>query len=91
MSRVRSVSPQVVGVARPFSQGVRAMSKSIIGSAVSIEVSVDEGRALIRCGRCGVEQVLWTRVDLGLDGIAALFTEEHLQCSPAVTTGEAAE
>ncbi|MDT7538991.1 MAG: hypothetical protein QOI82_2576 [Actinomycetota bacterium] len=49
---------------------------------VSIEVSIGEGRAVIRCGRCGVEQTLWTRVDLAQDGLAALFTEEHLSCTP---------
>ena len=50
--------------------------------AVSVEVDVDEGRAVIRCGRCGVEQVLWTRVDLAADGLASLFTSEHLRCTP---------
>lgn len=57
------------------------MSASDISSAVSLHVAVEDGRAVIRCGRCGVEQVLWTRVDLGSDGLAALFTEEHLQCT----------
>jgi hypothetical protein len=51
-------------------------------TAVAIEVSVESGRAVIRCGRCGVEQVLWTRVDLARDGLAALFTEDHLACTP---------
>ena len=58
------------------------MRKTIVNSPVSIEVSLEHGRAVIRCGRCGVEQVLWTRVDLATDGLAALFTEEHLDCSP---------
>jgi DNA relaxase NicK len=48
-----------------------------------LQVSVEDGRAVIRCGRCGVEQVLWTRVDLAVDGLAALFTEEHLRCAQA--------
>ena len=51
--------------------------------AVSLQVAVEEGRAVIRCGRCGVEQVLWTRVDLASDGLAALFTSEHIGCAPA--------
>lgn len=51
-------------------------------AAVAIEVSVEHDHALIRCGRCGVEQVLWTRGDLARDGLAALFTEEHLSCTP---------
>jgi hypothetical protein len=51
-------------------------------SAVSITVSVEDGRAVIQCGRCGVVQLLWTRVDLGQEGLAALFTEEHLACTP---------
>lgn len=51
--------------------------------AVSLQIAVEEGRAVIRCGRCGVEQVLWTRVDLATDGLAALFTNEHLGCSAA--------
>jgi hypothetical protein len=49
---------------------------------VEIEVSLDEKRAVIRCTRCGVEQVLWTRGDLAMDEFAALFTEEHLSCTP---------
>jgi hypothetical protein len=49
---------------------------------VSLEVRIEDGRALIHCGRCGIEQILWTRVDLAVDGLAALFTEEHLQCHP---------
>jgi hypothetical protein len=49
---------------------------------VSLEVSLEEGRAVIRCGRCGVEQVLWTRDDLGIDGLATLFTAEHVNCRP---------
>jgi hypothetical protein len=53
-----------------------------ITTGVSLEVSLDEGRVIIRCGRCGVEQVLWTRVDLAADGLATLFTEEHLACTP---------
>jgi hypothetical protein len=51
-------------------------------AAVAIEVSVGDGRAVIRCGRCGIEQVLWTRFDLARDGLAALFTQEHLACTP---------
>ena len=51
-------------------------------TTVSIEVALEEGRAVIKCGRCGVEQVLWTRGDLARDGLAALFTEEHLDCTP---------
>ena len=58
------------------------MNDSDVAAAVSIEVSLDDGRATIRCGRCGVEQVLWTRVDLAADGLAALFTEEHIGCIP---------
>ena len=58
------------------------MRRSIARPAVSIEVSIDEGRTVIVCGRCGVEQVLWTRGDLARDGLAALFTEEHLSCAP---------
>jgi hypothetical protein len=59
------------------------MSESDVTAAVSIEVSLDDGRATIRCGRCGVEQVLWTRVDFAVDGLAAVFTEEHLSCIPS--------
>ena len=58
------------------------MRRSDVSAAVSIEVSLEHGRAVIRCGRCGVEQILWTRVDLATDGLAALFTEEHLDCRP---------
>jgi hypothetical protein len=58
------------------------MRSSRVSPAVSIEVSLEEGRAVIACGRCGVEQVLWTRGDLARDGLAALFTEEHLACTP---------
>jgi hypothetical protein len=50
--------------------------------AVSLCVVVEEGRAVIRCGRCGVEQVLWTRTDLAAEGLATLFTNEHLSCTP---------
>ena len=57
------------------------MSARGVSPPVSLEVSVGDGRAVIRCGRCGVEQVLWTRVDLAVDGLAALFTEEHLRCA----------
>jgi hypothetical protein len=53
-----------------------------VTSAVSLAVSVEDDRALIRCGRCGVEQVLWMRGDLAGDGLATLFTEEHLDCTP---------
>ena len=48
--------------------------------AVSIEVTLETGRAVIRCGRCGLETVLWTRTDLVAGGLAAAFTETHLQC-----------
>ena len=58
------------------------MRRSSASPSVSIEVSLEDGRAVIACGRCGVEQVLWTRGDLASDGIAALFTEEHLACTP---------
>ena len=51
--------------------------------AVSLEVSLEADRAIIRCGRCGVEQLIWTRVDLANDGLAALFTAEHLSCTPS--------
>ena len=51
-------------------------------AAVAIEVLLEEGCAVIRCGRCGVDQVLWTRGHLAEDGLAALFTEEHLACTP---------
>lgn len=56
--------------------------------AVSVELSVEQNHALIRCGRCGVELTLWTRKDLAVDGLAALFTEEHLQCTPHRREGE---
>jgi hypothetical protein len=55
---------------------------------VSLEVSLEEGRAVIRCGRCGVEQVLWTRDDLAVDGLATLFTAEHLVCTPMRRAGD---
>jgi hypothetical protein len=58
------------------------MRNADVSPAVSIEVSLEAGRAVIRCGRCGVDQVLWTKVDLASDGLAALFTEEHLDCNP---------
>ncbi|MDX6199246.1 MAG: hypothetical protein QOJ79_2397 [Actinomycetota bacterium] len=58
------------------------MRRNSVSPAVSIEVSLEDGRAVISCGRCGVQQVLWTRVDLASDGLAALFTEEHLACTP---------
>ena len=52
------------------------------GPAVSVELAVEENHAVIRCGRCGVELTLWTKKDLAIDGIAALFTQEHLHCTP---------
>jgi hypothetical protein len=63
------------------------MSTSDI-AAVAIEVSIEDGHAVIRCGRCEVEQVLWTRGDFAMDGLAALFTEEHLSCTPRRRYGD---
>jgi hypothetical protein len=56
------------------------MTKADVTGAVSIEVRVDAHQVVIRCGRCGREEMLWTRGDLALDGLAALFTEEHIRC-----------
>jgi hypothetical protein len=51
-------------------------------TAVSVEVSLEAGHAVIRCNRCGSELVLWTKKDLAVEGLATLFTAEHVKCSP---------
>jgi hypothetical protein len=56
--------------------------KPVPDERVSVEVSLEAGHALIRCNRCGAELVLWTRKDLAVEGLATLFTAEHLECTP---------
>ncbi|MCU1589211.1 MAG: hypothetical protein JWP11_467 [Frankiales bacterium] len=65
--------------------GKASTSTGAAAGAVSLEVSIEANRAVIRCGRCGSEEVLWTRGDFAIDGLAALFTEEHLRCVPTRT------
>jgi hypothetical protein len=51
---------------------------------VTVEVSAEDGSAVIRCGACGAEQLLWATNDITAQGVATAFMDEHVRCTTEV-------
>jgi hypothetical protein len=51
---------------------------------VTIELQTDGASALIRCGSCGAEQLLWATNEAMAQGAATAFTDEHTHCADEV-------
>jgi hypothetical protein len=54
------------------------------GLDVTVELQADSGGAVIRCGSCGAEQLLWATSESTAHGAATAFMDEHLRCGEEV-------
>jgi hypothetical protein len=54
------------------------------GLDVTVELHSDGGGAVIRCGSCGAEQLLWVTDHISAQGAATGFMDEHLRCGEEV-------